>query len=231
MSNTEPIVSRLYDAVQHYNRELEFDSRVKIILGAVFSFLVFGFVYCFGWFSGLFFASSLYLDPWQFGLLLAVLFLAVATWSAWRRVDPLAELPRLTDEQMLLTLVSQATPGVLYFSPRHATRGAALVLLGGPVSVFEGWGIWNSRIQVDDALIEAASRILVDCETACPVEELTDPSAAVLLRRLSLIKVIPSEDSSALTVTEKGLKVLSGARERARKRSSAPGTSEKKRPQ
>jgi hypothetical protein len=229
MSDSGLRVGRLHDAVHHYNSELEFEGRAKIILGAVFSFFVFGFVYCLGWFFGLFFASSLYLDPWQFGLLLAMLFLAVATWSAWRRVDPLAELPRLTDEQMLLTLVSQATPGVLYFSPRHATAGAALVLLGGPVSVFEGWGILNSRIQTDEALIEAASRTLEDCETACPVEEVTDARAALLLRRLSLIKVIPNDDSSALTVTEKGLTVLSGPRERAPKRSTTPGRSKKNR--
>lgn len=215
MSNSAPIARRVRERVQQYSGELELDAWMKIILGVLFSLGVFVFVYCLGWFAGLFVAESLYLAAWQFGLLLALLFLAVATWSAWHRVDPLAGLPPLTDQQLLMTLICQATPGVLYFSPRHATAGAALLLLGGPVNVFEGMGILKTRLEADEALLDAAARLLPACDAPLPVEEVEKPAAAILLRRLNLLKFIPNEDSSALTLTEKGYAALGEGRKRS----------------
>ena len=106
------IANRLQDMVRRYNRELTVDALGKSLLGVVFSFFTFGFVYCWAWFLGLFVASSLGLRSW-----LAGLFLVVATCSAWRHVDPMAGLPpRLSDRQeLMLTLISRATVGTSYF--------------------------------------------------------------------------------------------------------------------
>jgi hypothetical protein len=222
MSNTPPIAGRLRDMVGGYNRELAAEALGKALLGVVVSFFVFGFVFWCGWFVGFAVADSLNLEAWQFGALLSGLFLVVATWSAWRRVDPLAAVQPLSDRQLLLTLISQASPGLLYFSPRHATAGAAVVLIGGPANVFQALGIWASRIRADGPLLEEASRLVAACNGNCPIEEVREPVAALLLRRLGLIKVIPNGDSSAFTLTEKGLTVLGGAKARGRKRSRGP---------
>jgi hypothetical protein len=229
VNNTTDITGRLHDLVHRYNRELAGEALLKALLGVVFSILVFGFVFWFGWAVGWFVARPLGLEAWHCGALLSGLFLVVATWSAWRRVNPLAGLEPLSDEQRMLTLLSQVTPGLLSFSPRHATAGAAVVLIGGPANVFEGLGIWASRIRADEPLIAEASRLLTACSTNYPVEEMREPAAALLLRRLALIKVIPSGDSAALTLTDRGLTVLTGEKGRARKRSNAPGGSPKRR--
>jgi hypothetical protein len=217
MNGTPHIATRLQDLVLRYNRELALDAALKALLGVLFSFLVFGLLFWFGWFIGVFVARNFNLQAWQFGCLVSGLFLLAATWSAWRRVNPLAGLPRLTDRQLLLTLLSQASPDILYFSPRHATAGVAVLLIGGPANLFQALGVWAYRIRADAALIEAASRLLVECQEKCPVMRVAEPAAALLLRRLALIKIVLSGESSALTATDKGRAVLSGAKSSARK--------------
>ena len=203
------VVDRLAQLVRRRNRELAFDAALKAGLGIVFSLLTFGCVFWFSWVLGFFFASQLNLHPWQFGAVVTGLFVIVATWSAWRRVDPLAGLQRLSDQQMFLTLLSQATGSMLYFSPRHASAGMALILLGGPVNVFEALGIWAYRLPTTLILLEEATRLLEACQSGIPIEPFRGPAAVLLLRRLFLIKVVPRGTSAALMVTEKGLAVLS----------------------
>ncbi len=198
----------LGDMVRRCNRKLAFDAVLKASMGVLFSVLTFGFVYWAGWFFGFFFARYLSLHAWQFGVIFAGLLLVVATWSAWRRVDPMAGLQRLSDTQLLLTLISQASPNILYFSPRHATAGAALILIGGPANVVQAFGIWAHRIRVEGSLIADAARLLASCQTRLPVKQVREPAAALLLKRLALIKVIPSGDSVALALTDKGFAVL-----------------------
>jgi hypothetical protein len=210
---------------RRYNRDLAFESVGKALLGIVFSFFTFGLLFWFGWFAGFFVARSFGMQPWQFGALVSGLFLAVATWSAWQRVDPLAGLQPLSDQQLLLTMISQASPGLLYFSPRHATAGAALLLIGGPANLIEAFGIWGYRFRMEVPLIEEASCLLENCQVNCPIENIREPSAALLLKRLSLIKIVPSEDSVALSLTEKGSTIVSRAKAKAGKRSTAPGRS------
>jgi hypothetical protein len=221
MSNTAQIADRLQDMVRRYNRELALEALLKTILGVGFSFVVFGALFWFGWVIGFFIARSMHLEAWQFAALLSGLFLVVAAWSAWQRVDPLAGLEGFSDEQLMLTLISHASPGILYFSPRHATAGAALLLIGGPANLFEGLGVWRWRFRVDGSLIEEASRLLATCKADYPVEEVENPAAALLLRRLALIKVSPSGGSSILSLTDKGFAILSRSKMRAGKRSAA----------
>jgi hypothetical protein len=202
------LIDRVSELVRRRNRELAFDAALKAGLGIVFSVLTFGTLFWFGWVVGFFVGHSLGTYPWQLGSLVAGVFFVVATWSAWRHVDPLAGLEPLTDGQMLLTLIGQATGAFTYFSPRHATAGAALMLLGGPANVIEAFGIWAHRHRADAELIEQAARLLVLCREELPVDEVRIPAAAFLLRRLALIKVLPRGDSAVIAPTDKGLAML-----------------------
>jgi hypothetical protein len=222
MNDTSKTTHRLREMVSGYNRDVRLEVLFKSLLGLGFSVLVFGFVFWLAWFTGLFFTASLHLHAWQFAILVAGLFLIVATWSAWKQVDPLAGLQPLTDQQRLLTLISQATPGVVYFSPRHATAGAAAVLLAGPANILEALGIWVWRLRLDPMLLEEAARLLNACNANYRIEEIREPEAALLLKRLALVKLVPLDDSSALTLTEKGEKIVKGGKARDRKRSRAP---------
>ncbi len=218
MNNTQQIASRLHDLVRRHNRELVLEALVKALLGIVFSFFTFGFLFGVGWVVGWGVAGSFNLRPWHFGAFLAGVFFVVAAWSAWRQVDPLAGLPRLTDQQWLLTQLSLASPGLLYFSPRHALGGSGVLLLAGPSSVFQALGLWAYRLRTDRSLIEEAGRLLMACSATCPLAEIGTPAAALLLRRLALIKVVPQGNSTAFTVTEKGSKILSRAKVRKSRR-------------
>ena len=226
MNRTEPIATLLQKLVRRHNRELAFDILLKASLGIVFSFFTFGFLFWAGWLCGWFVFGSFHLKPWQFGALVAGLFFTVAVWSAWCQVDPLAGLQRMSDEQWLLTQLSLASPGILYFSPRHVLAGAAVLLLAGPSSVFQALGLWAHRLRADQALIEEAAQLLAECSASCPVEEIRRPFAALLLRHFDLIKVVPQGDSVALTVTKTGSKILSRAKVKEAKqpRSSAGPT-------
>ncbi len=222
MSNTRPIAARLQDAADRHNREVKLEVWGKVLLGVGFSFLVFGFVFWFGWVAACILGHPLDLEAWQFGALVTGLFFIVATWSAWQRVDPLSGLQPLSDGQRLLTLISQATPGLIYFSPRHASAGAAVVLLGGPLNVLEGLGIWVCRLRADPVLIEEAARLLAACREPYPVEEVREPAAALLLLRLKLIKAAPSGESAVVLLTEKGEKMLPRKKAHRRKEPNDP---------
>src|SRR6516165_667322 len=126
MSATPHIASRLQDLVHRHNREVVLEATLKAILGIVFSFFTFGFLFWLGWVVGWFVAGSLPLRAWHCGALLAGLFFVVALWSAWHQVDPLAGLQPLTDRQWFLTQLSLASPSLVYFSPRHALAGSAV---------------------------------------------------------------------------------------------------------
>jgi hypothetical protein len=218
MTTSIDLTHRLNEMVRRRNRELAFDAALKASLGIFFTLITYGVLFWMGWVVGVLVAHSFNLRPWQFAAILSGTFFVVAMWSAWRRVDPLVGLSRLSDQQLLLTLISQASPELLYFSPRHATAGAALILLGGPANVFEALGIWAHRIRVHGSLIEDASRLLQSCDGGLPVEQVDVPGAAVLLKRLALITIVPKGESAALVLTDKGFAILSRGKQRAKRR-------------
>jgi hypothetical protein len=84
-----------------------------------------------------------------------------------------------------------------------------VLLLAGPSSVFQALGLWAYRLRANRSLIEEAAQLLPECSASCPVEEIRTPAAALLLRRLALIKVVAQGDSPALMLTEKGSQILS----------------------
>lgn len=217
MNATHTIAARLDELSRRHNRGLAFDAALKASLGLVFSLLTFGVVYWLGWCVGFFFAPYLSLQAWQFGLLVAAVFVAVATWSAWRNVNPLAGLQPMSEKELMTMLVSEAA-GLGCLSPRHASAGAAVVLMGGPASLLRAVATRTARIRRGHALMEDAASLLVASEESCLARRVRQLNAAVLLRRLGLIKVISHDESAALTVTDKGMRLLSGAKGKAGKR-------------
>lgn len=207
MSSNTKIAGRLHDMVRQYNRKLAADAMLQLVLGIAFCSLTFGFVFWVAWFSSSLFLRNLGLHAWQFGAVFSGLFIVVAVWSAWSRVDPLADLKPLSEREQMHRLVSLAV-GLTYFSPRHATAGAAVMLLGGPASIFQALGIWAHRLRANDAIIAEASSLLAASDPQCPIEKIHEIASAVLLKRLGLIKVVPNGESHALTLTEKGRKIL-----------------------
>lgn len=226
------IANRLQEMVRSHNRERVIDALGKSVLGLVFCVFTFGFVYVCAWFVGLSVARSFGLHAWQFAGLICGLFLLVACWSAWRHVDPMAGLPPRESEQqeLLLTLISQAAGGGGYFNPRHAVAGLSVVLIGGPANLLEGLGIWVSRLRADQPLIEEASSLLAACRADYPIERVREPAAAILLKRLALIKVVPCGDSSALAHTAKGAAILAKAERSPGRKPAGSQASAKRRP-
>jgi len=220
LSRTFEIATCLQEMVRDYNRQRAIDALGKSVLGIVFSLLTFGFLYCCAWFFGSFFARSLGLHAWQFAALLSGLFFAVAIWSAWRHVEPFADLPpRMPDRQELMhALVGQAV-GIGYFNPRHAVAGFAVLLIGGPANVLEGLGIWATRLRADQGRIEDAACLLAACAEDYSIEEVREPASGLLLKRLALVKVIRKGDSPGLALTEKGAGILAKTGTHARKKS------------
>jgi hypothetical protein len=228
MNSSTELTQRLGDIIRRRNRALAGQAALKAGLGIAFSLITFGFLFWGGWFVG--FVCGHYLGPaaWQFGLLFSGLFLAVATWSAWRQVNPMAGLGRLSDAQLLLTLLSPMLPAPGYFSPRHASAAFALALIGGPANLFQAFSTWAHRFRVDDLLLENAASILTAADTQLPLEQLRDLAAAVLLRDLALIKMVPCGDSEALTLTDKGRAVLSRGKGKRARQAPDPGSSKAK---
>ena len=217
------LVDRVSDLVKARNRELARDAALEAALGIGFSIGTFAFVFWISWFAGVLVARYFNVYAWQFGTIVTGVFFVVATWSAWRRVDPLEGLKPMTDKQLLSMLVIETALGVNCFSPRHASAGLALVLLGGPAGVFKAIGIWAHRIRVDDATIENAANLLASCRTKLSANDVGDPFAAIVLRRLSLIKVVPHGHYFALTLTDKGRGVLSNGKRGKEMRGSDQG--------
>ena len=194
--------------VRDRNRQLAFEAAVEVVLGVLFAALTLAFVFWITWLFGGGLARMAGLAGWHLALIITGLFLIVTTVSAWRQVDPLAGVDPMTAAEEMLTGASLASPEMLYFSPRHATAGAAMLLLGGPANVFTAVGTWRHRLPGDTTVITDAATLLCRCGTGLAVERITTPRAAVLLARLALIKVVPKGASGIIEPTENGRSAL-----------------------
>jgi hypothetical protein len=207
---SDPIASRIQELVRQHGRELRNDILIRIVTGIAFSLLTFGFIFWFVWVFGFVAAYQLGLAPWQLAAAVTAVFFVAATASAWYRVDPLAAIRPMTPKQKMTFLVSRAVLGA-GFSPQHAVGGAATALLGGPANFVQAIGIFGSRLGVNDAGVASAARLLDACRKNYPIENVKDADAAVLLRRLALIKFVPLDYSHRIALTEKAEKLLRAA--------------------
>jgi hypothetical protein len=226
MTATDKTAARLRDAVASRNAEARRDALTQILLGIVICIVSFGFVFA------VFFMALLCMGFSRIGILermlgwstlhyafcFTLVFAISATISAWFRVDPLRGLRPANDRDFMLgVLMSQAVGPVLLFSPRHATAGFATVLIGGPANIFEGIGIWNARMDVDDNLLHDAAALLILCKDQHPLKKVRNVQPAVLLRKLGLIKIVTASDDDRICLTEKGRSMLGGNRAKREK--------------
>jgi hypothetical protein len=202
------LVGRLRGAAGDRNREIIGEAIIELALGIIFSALTFGAVFLVTWVIFYFGAGPL--SGRNLALLVTGIFALVSVFEAWRRVDPLAGLEPMTERQLRLTMISISTPGITYFSPRHATAGIATLFIGGPANVFSALGNWRHRLRYDGALIEAAASVLAAAADGVPVEAVESPRAALLLHRLALVKIGSDARGDILELTEKGRTMLRG---------------------
>jgi hypothetical protein len=81
-------------------------------------------------------------------------------------------------------------------------------LIGGPSNIFKAIGALRSRFQADNLLFNDAARLLVECRENYPRANVRRPNAAILLKRLALIKFLPNANSADLILTKRGTKLL-----------------------
>lgn len=190
------------------NRELAVEALIEAALGVLFTLLTFGFVFVLGLSAGWLVGRRVGLSAVGFAWIVTGVFFVTAVISAWRRVDPLAGVDPMTFEQEVLTALSQTSAQMLYFSPRHASAGVAMVLLGGPSNLFSAIGTWRHRLNDDDAIVHVAAEVLRASAAELDLERVRTPHAALLLRRLALIKVTHREGRPVVVATEKGREIL-----------------------
>lgn len=205
------VVQYIQQAVAARNRELAIEAVIEAALGVLFCALVFGGVYVIAWFALMFMISFDASRASQYALGLTAIYATVATFSAWRRVDPLANVRRLSDVEESLMMMGPMLPYGIGMQPRHATAGAAVVLIGGPANLLEAWATWRHRLPSSGRVIESAAEVLQQAAHEVQVQQVADPLAAQVLHRLGLIKVT-GEREKRLGLTEKGRGVLAGSR-------------------
>jgi hypothetical protein len=228
MKDADPIVDRLRELVRLHRKELAGDILFRVGLGLVFSLLTFGFIFwvavVFGWFV----AYQIGVSVWTFAWAVTAVFFVVAVFSAFARVNPLAGVGRLTEKQRMHLLVAQSLQlgmmatglgGFRAFDARQASAGFATVLIGGPLNFVLALSAWSSRLRANAATIASAARLLDASRKNLPIEKVKDVDAAVLLRRLALIKFVPLELSHQVALTEKAEKLLRAADKSAGKKS------------
>ncbi|MCA9293441.1 MAG: hypothetical protein KDA20_06480 [Phycisphaerales bacterium] len=200
MSSTAANIRRL---IAERNRELALRAAIECSTGVLFSLFVFGGVFVFGLFMGLLVADKLGLSAVQFALIVLTVFLAACFWSAWRRVDPFEGLSPVSEGEYFAVLVA-ASGTAMYFQPRLVSAGGAALLLGGPENIFNSISTWRHRLPDDDALVNDAANFLILAQHGIKVSDIQSMPAAVLLRRLALIKPIQLDGQDVMVLTEKG---------------------------
>jgi len=176
-------------------------------LGLAFSFVTFG---GFWWIAWLMFGT--YKQGWSspIPLALVALYLGVATWSAWRGVDPTRDLRPLTageaDKRALEAAVAEfaGVGGLQGAGTREGVAGCANWLIAGPKSVLEGRAAWKKRVSLPSDLVE---------ESAALLELLPKPAAgaeraAVVLLTLGLADAtLDAQGEVVLETTRRGREV------------------------
>ena len=205
-------VERFGQLVAGQNQEIRLQAGIQMATGALYSLAVGGAIWLTIWVPAVFTCIDFrQASHWAWGVVLV--FAGVATFEAWRQVEPFAALEPLTEWQRALTAFSQATPGFVYFSPRHASAGIAFLLLAGPESLFSATKLWRSQLPADPEAQANALGLLQDLQRPSLASQVP-PEAATTLHRLGLIKILPGEGrsldgfDSIVAITEKGQSLL-----------------------
>lgn len=203
---------RIGRLIAQRNRELSLQAGVELVLGVIFTIVVFGVVFWIAYLAGFFCLS--FWRPMNFALIVTGIFAVVAVCSAWRQVDPFANVMPLTEGQEFRQDLAQSlgyAAGVPVVT-RGSLAGFGSVFIGGPANVFDAISTWRHRLPAGGTLRRSAAELLESARNGIDLEQISDPAAALLLHRLALVRVVPtSKHSSRLELTQKGLDTLTGS--------------------
>lgn len=183
-----------------------FEALLALVLGVVFTAVVFGAMFWFCWFMALIFVG--WSDAPKIAAGVTGLFFLVACFSAWRKSDPLANLEPLAPGEPLgwnATMVAAHGLGVPILT-RRSLAGLGAVLLGGPANLFDAIDVWRHRLPRCDVRI--AHRLLMDCRGGLNLESIQDHTAMLVLYRLQLIRVRHGDATLQAHPTAKGDAIL-----------------------
>jgi hypothetical protein len=176
--------------VRERNNDKLVDFVMKGAWGTLFTTVAFGLFFCAVWiFSLLFWGVK---EPTNLALAITGVYLLVAFWSAWRRIEPFKALPRPTREEQVRARIEDIFgEGSLLVDglKRESIAGYATVLLGGPKCFVEAIAAWNARIPADRDLVERAQALLDRaCGGGLSTETVVDGDACRLLAQLGLVR-------------------------------------------
>jgi hypothetical protein len=205
LAQDSKIASRLLRRIKARNHELMVEIAIEAALGILFTVLTSVAVFAIAWFVG-FSIGGFRFSASTVALGVTAIYLLVSVISAWRNVDPFAGLAPMSDADRMAFAVSGMVSGYVHFN-RHSVAGLAAVLMGGPMNLVGALRNWLHRLPTDPRLIDQAAEILSACQPEVDLKKIrSSGAAAVLLRRLNLI--VPSVDSTVVTLTEKGRDVV-----------------------
>ncbi|MFK7959350.1 MAG: hypothetical protein AB8G96_02405 [Phycisphaerales bacterium] len=206
------------------NRDVTLDAWVTPGTGVAFTVLTFGFVFVLTWMLAFLLGGGRHSEAGVAATITGVFF-AVGTYSAWRRVDPLANLEPEDASLFGSAALTMATGMPVAFHPRQATAGAAAFLIGGQANILESIGHFRSGIPTDSPRVNTAAELLVSAERGVRLDSLDAADSAnsagsagragsaeaiVLLRRLGLLRVTRVANGRTCEPTEKGHATLQG---------------------
>ena len=196
-------VEQIRQLVAERNHQLGVEAAVEAGLGLLFSAIVFGGVFWTTWLVCFFVAFR----PTLIAAIVTGVFAAVSTISAWRRVDPYADLAPLTVDEKLRERTTLGLGYVIGFPmvTRRSLSGAAAVLIGGPANLFEAWSTWRHRLPAGDRLLHEAATVFQEADRGLDLQSVRDPGAANVLHRLGLIRTeVTGRDAVTIRLTQKG---------------------------
>lgn len=162
---------------------------IAAALGVLFTVITFAVVFWIAWIFCWFMFGHHHATKAAIGV--TALFTIVSFWSAWRRVDPNAALSPMTDADAAREQLAGAVT-LAFGMPiltRRGAAGAAMLFIGGPVNLFEALDLWLHRLPNGSALLDRAANLYHRTAKGVPMAQIDDLEAAMLLKRLGLIKV------------------------------------------
>lgn len=184
---------------------------ITFLVGVISCLLIYGVTFWTIWLGIYLFGGSYRHQALLVAFIIVVVFALFSFWYAWRGIDPISDVdidltvPRRHGAELAIGLAL----GIPIIR-RASLAGFASLLIGGPANLLDAWSLWRSRLRADDALLDAASKLLRDAVQGISADQVNNPSAVALLARMGLIKAnIGQNDQLILQATVKGAEMSS----------------------
>ena len=203
---TAKLAKRIARLAAKADKQCTVDAAVELGMGLGTGLLIFGGIFAFAWVLT-FGQGALGLGATTYAFGVMMIFVIATGLSAWQRVDPIRDVSPPTNREKAIAMVARSAK-IGDFSPRHASAGFAAFLLGPAEGVFSSIGTWRSRINPSESECVAAARLLEAVGSELPASEVEDIPAAILLRRLRLIRAESRGADQFLLVSDRGESLL-----------------------